>query len=289
MRISTTSVTLWGVSLSLLAFVMGCGGSSLGDAEGLVASYKEKQLTQENIRQFLPEGVAAKDSARIANAYVKQWLKEQAIMDEALSNYSDLAEEVEAKVEDYRAKLIMHSYQSRLIEESLEKNVSRKEVLAFYEANKSNFNSKENLYNYFYVVTKNRDRSDPSKWIKSSDPADQKRLLEWSKTNALEFKLDSTFVNEAIINHVSKGYYGNLKKSDPGKLIRWTGVIKGENRYYLFKMVKVVNVGEPLTLDQCKDKIRDIILNERKISMIEKNEERILKNAKSNNIIREYE
>ena len=289
MRFSNTSAGILGVSFCLLSFAMGCGGSSNTDTEGLVASYRDKQLRQENIRQFLPKGVAQKDSARIASAYVQQWLKEQAIMDEALSNYSDLAEEVEAKVEDYRAKLIMHSYQNRLIDESLEKNVGQKEIVAFYEANKSNFNSKENLYNYFYVVTKNRDRSDPSNWIQSEDAGDQQKLLEWSKVNAMEYKLDSTFVNEAVINHVSKGYYGNLKKSDPGKLIRWTGVIKGENRYYLFKMVKVVNVGEPLTLDQCKDKIRDIILNERKISMIEKNEERILKNAKSNNIIREYE
>ena len=288
MGIHTTSKSILGVSFCLLAFAFGCGGSDLDSRAGLVASYKDKQLSQENIRDFLPQGLAPKDSARIADAYVKQWLKEQAIMDEALSNYEDLAKEVEAKVEDYRAKLIMHSYQNRLIEESLEKTVSQKEILAFYEANKSNFNSKEALYNYFYVVTKSQDRNDAYNWIKSNNSADIQLLRDWAKENALEYKLDSSFVGEPVISNVSKGYYGNLQKSDPEKLIRWTGVIKGENRYYLFKMLKVVNVGEPLTLDQCKDKIRDIILNERKISMIEKNEERILKNAMSNNNIREY-
>lgn len=288
MKISTTSGLLALVSLSLLATVVGCGGSELGNKENLVASYKDKGLYRENIRQFVPEDVSEKDSARIADAYIEQWLKEQAIMDEALSKYTDLAQEVESKVEDYRAKLIMHSYQNRLIEESLEMNVSQKEILAFYEANKSSFNSKETLYNYFYAVTTERDHNEPANWMKSSRPDDIQKLRNWASTHALEFKLDSSFVGESVISQVSKGYYGNLQKSSPEKLIRWTGVIKGENRYYLFKMVKVVNVGEPLTLDQCKDKIRDIILNERKISMIEKNEERILKNAKSNNNIREY-
>lgn len=274
--------------IGLMLVFMGCGGGKKHDDAGAVASYKDRQLTKEMLRNYLPKGLPVEDSSRVSKAFVQQWLEEQAIMDEALSNHKDLAEEVEHKVQDYKAKLIMHGYQNRLIAESLDKNVSKKEIVAFYEANKDNFISSEKLYNYFYIVTSKSDISTVADWIRSSSPQDIVKLREWAVENAIEYKVDSNYVNEAKIEFVSKGYYGNLQKTDPGKLIRWNGVIRGEKRYYLFKMISVVEAGEPLTLELCRDKIVDLIINERKVSLIEKNEERILKNARTNNYIHEY-
>lgn len=255
--------------------------------DGVIASYKENVLTLDMVRHYLPEGLNPGDSARISKTFIDQWLKEQAIMDEAMSYDKSLAEEVEYKVRDYKAKLIMNAYQNKIIEESLDKNVSKKEILAFYEANRDNFISSEKLYLYFYLVTANSDLAGPSDWMRSSSTSDVQKLRDWAKENALEFKIDSNYVGESTIGFVSKGYYGNLQKTDPGKLIRWNGVIRGEKRFYLFKMIDVVEAGEPLTLQLCRNKIIDLILNERKVGLIEKNEERILKNARTNNYIHE--
>ncbi len=268
--------------------VVGCGGGKTQDNAGAVASYKDRQLTKEMLANYLPKGLSPEDSSRVSKAFVQQWLEEQAIMDEALSTYKDLAEEVEYKVQDYKAKLIMHSYENRLLEESLDKNVSKKEIVAFYEANKDNFISSEKLYNYFYIVTSKSDNAAVGDWIRSSNPQDIVKLREWAVENAIEYKVDSNYVNESKIEFVSKGYYGNLQKTAPGKLIRWNGVIRGEKRYYLFKMIRIVEAGEPLTIELCRDKIVDLIINERKVSLIEKNEEKILKNARTNNYIHEY-
>lgn len=274
-----------GIALVLLG--AGCGGKEDADSKGVVASFKEKQLTREMLDHYLPKEAAEKDSARIADSFVKQWLKEQAVMDEALNYDAELAQEVEYKVQDYKAKLIMHSYQNRIIDESLDKNVSKKEILAFYETNKQNFISTERLYNYFYIVTSKSDNAQVGDWMRSSNPADIVKMQEWAASNALESKVDSSYATEAKIEIVSKGYYGNLQKTGLGKLIRWNGVIRGEKRYYMFKMINVVEPGEPLAIELCRDKIIDLILNERKVSLIEKNEERILKNARSNNYIKE--
>jgi PPIC-type PPIASE domain len=272
---------------ALLATVVGCGGKPATSQEGVIAAYKEKQLTREMLSHYLPKEAAAKDSARFADAFVKQWIKEQAVMEEALSVDGAFAEEVEYKVQDYKAKLIMHSYQNRIIEESLDKNVSKKEILAFYEANKQNFISTEKLYNYFYIVTSKSDNSQVAEWMRSGKPSDIAKMQEWATENAIESKVDSAYVSESKIELVSKGYYGNLQKTAPGKLIRWNGVIRGEKRYYIFRMIDIVEPGAPLAIGLCRDKIIDLILNERKVNLIEKNEERILKNARSNNYIQE--
>jgi hypothetical protein len=275
------------LGLALVVSIAGCGGGNMTGNSGAVASFKDKSLTLDMLNHYLPQGVSPKDSARFSDAFVKQWLKEQAVMDEALSYDAQLAQEVEYKVQDYKAKLIMNSYQNRIIEESLDKNVSKKEVLAFYEANKQNFISTERLYNYFYIVTSRSDNAQVGDWMRSSKPSDIVKMQEWAAENALESKVDSTYATEAKIEIVSKGYYGNLQKTAPGKLIRWNGVIRGEKRYYMFKMIDIVEPGAPLAIELCRDKIIDLILNERKVSLIEKNEERILKNARSNNSIQE--
>ena len=275
------------LGLALCIALVGCGSKQAAPQDGVVASYKDRQLTHNMLAHYLPKEAAAKDSARFADAFVKQWLKEQAVMDEALGYDAALAEEVEYKVQDYKAKLIMHSYQNRIIEESLDKNVSKKEIIAFYEANKQNFISTEKLYNYFYIVTSNSDNGKVGDWMRSGNPADIVKMQEWAGENALESKVDSSYVSESKIELVSKGYYGNLQKTAPGKLIRWNGVIRGEKRYYIFKMIDIVEPGAPLSMALCRDKIIDLILNERKVSLIEKNEERILKNARSNNYIHE--
>lgn len=280
----------WKLALASLAvlLVSGCGGSDGTAEEPVIASFKEKKLTASLLQHYIPEGVSAKDSARYADQFIKQWLKEQAVMDKALSADPDLSEKVEFKVQDYRAKLIMNTYETQLVEREMDKEVPMSEVVTYYEAHKDNFRSKEALYNYFYLVSTSNSLNEVSSWMRSNSVEDKAQLKQWADTNALEAKLDSTYVGATRISEVSKGYYGNLQKAEIGKLIRWNGVIQGERRRYLFKMLDMVEQGELLPVRLCADKIRNLILNERKIKLIESTEEKILKNARASNYIREY-
>jgi hypothetical protein len=278
--------TCSGIGLALT--FAGCSGRVAESNAGLIASYKERSLTREMLAHSLPKGLTLTDSMRIAKAYVQQWLVEQAVMDDALKQHGDLAEEVEYKVQDYKAKLIMNGYENRIVEESLDRNVSTKEILAFYEANRDQFISPEALYSYLYIVSGNSDHSVAAEWMKSGNPDDLPKLREWARHHARDSKIDSSYVGETEIKYLSKNYFGSLQKLEPGKFIRWSGVIRGERLFYLFKMIDVVRAGQPLGIAICRDKIVDLILNERKVALIEKNEEMIFKNARAKHYIREY-
>ena len=273
--------------LGLLLFWSGCGDSKPEITSKVVASYKDNKLTERMLRHYIPDGVPPKDSIRYAEQFIRQWLKEQSIMDVATKLDPTLAERIEYKVQDYRAKLIMHEYHTQLIEDSLDLEVPMKQIEAYYEANKDNFRSKENLYSYLYVVSTVSDVSEQASWMRSGEQSDFRLLKTWAEANALEFKLDTAYVGETKITQVSKGYFGNLQKADIGKFIRWNGVIQGERRRYLFKMLDKVKSGAPLPVRLCKDKISNLIINDRKNELIERTEEKILKNARANNFIRE--
>ena len=271
--------------LAILLF-SACGGGSGDEAEPVIVSFKDKSLTPSLLKRYIPQGVSSEDSARYADKFIEQWVKEQAVMDYALSQDETLSEEVEFKVQDYRAKLIMNAYEARLVEKEMDKEVLPQEIRNYYEANKDNFRSKEEMYCYFYLVTTERDLGEVSGWMRSDGSSELSQLRDWSEKNTLTFKLDSTYVTATQVNDVSEGYFGDLKKASIGKLIRWNGVIQGERRRYLFKMVDVVGEGGYLPVSLCADRIRELLLNERKIELIESTEEKILSNARASNYIR---
>lgn len=279
-------IALWALACTAMLFFGACGSSGEESEEEVLASFKEKKLTRENLLRYIPADVSPKDSTRYAEQYIERWIKEQAVMDYALTKDAGLYADVEFKVQDYRAKLIMSSYEANLVEDEMEQEISQAEINAYYEANKDNFRSKENQYNYFYIVSTSRELRDVEAWMRSDSKEDVEKLKKWAETNAMTAKLDSTYDGDNKIDDVSKGYFGNLKKASIGKLIRWNGVIQGERRRYLFKMIDIVTPGEYLPVILCRDKIRDLLLNERKINLIKSTEEKILSNARASNYIR---
>jgi hypothetical protein len=280
------SITKWAMACLVMLVFSACGGSKSDSDEPALASYKDRILTRTILERYIPPDVTPKDSARYAEQFIDQWLKEQAVMDYALGKDAALADDVEFKVQDYRAKLIMNAWESSLMEEEMDKEVGMDAIRAYYEEKKDNFKSKDSQYNYFYIVTTSRDLNQVEDWMLSNNIEDIRKLQKWAETNTLVSKLDSSYDGEAKISEVSKGYFGSLEKADIGKLIRWNGVIQGERRRYLFKMIDVVKPGEYLPVILCKDKIRDLLLNERKITLIKSTEEKILSNARASNYIR---
>ena len=279
-------IALWALACTAMLFFGACKSSGEESDEEVLASFKEKKLTRENLLRYIPADVSSKDSTRYAEQFIDQWIKEQAVMDYALTKDAGLFADVEFKVQDYRAKLIMSSYEANLVEDVMEKDISMTEIRSYYEANKDNFRSKENQYNYFYIVSTSRDLAEVESWLRSDNAENLQKLKVWAEANAMTTKLDSTYHGDNKIDDVSKGYFGNLKKASIGKLIRWNGVIQGERRRYLFKMIDIVKPGEYLPVILCRDKIRDLLLNERKIKLIKSTEEKILSNARASNYIR---
>jgi PPIC-type PPIASE domain len=265
--------------LSLLG-ITGCGG---GDGTPVVASYNGHDLTQKQLLYHMPKGVKGEDSTLLADLYIQQWLKEQAICDAALAKIENLEEEIAFKVEDDRRKHILHEFTTRLVSDSLKLEIPEAEIENYYNENRDKFIAKENSYSYFYISTHQIQTTEVAKWMRSANPEDLEKLSQWAEINALDYKLDSTFEGEQVVDELTKGYFGNLKKSETGKLIRWNTVIMGQkNIYYFFKKLSMAQAGEPKPLNLIKEEIKTAILNERKIALYQNAEERILHDARPN-------
>lgn len=279
-------------SLAVIMFTVlllgGCKGffSKTDSTSPVVASYRDNSLTLNQLNNYVPEGVSLEDSIRYSKYYIDQWVKEQAISDVAMKEIPDLENQIEFKVNDYRRKLVLNEYTSFLIKQKLDTAISKNRIREYYRIERKNFTSQEMLFSYFYIVVGNKSITGLKSMMRSDEEEELANLLTWAGENSLDYKLDSHYVDEAEIDLISKGYFGNLKKSRIGKLIRWNGVKQGQQRKYFFKLLDIVDVGEPLPLSLTEDRIRSILLNERKIKLIESTDEKILQDARQRNFIK---
>ena len=280
------NIFLWLPLIALLLLGSCKKWASSGDESPVVASYKNTELTRRELAYYLPAGVGPKDSARYAKFYIDQWVKEKAMADEALQTIDNLEDKINFKVEDYRQKLILHEYTTYLIQNQLDTNISTEEMKLYYEREKDKYLAKEDLYSFWYIATSKTEVNGVGGWVESADSGETVKLKEWATENALQFKIDSSFRSVNELNQIQKGFYGNLKTAPYGKLIRWSGVIQGQDRKYFFKMLSVVKKDEPMPLIMIKSRLQSNLLNERKIKLIEENEESILKKANSGNHIK---
>ncbi|MCB9236051.1 MAG: hypothetical protein H6581_30670 [Bacteroidia bacterium] len=265
----------------------GCKGwfSSDENNSPVVAKYKNETLNLDQLNQYVPQGVSSQDSIRYSKFYIDEWIREKAIADVALREIPNLESTIEFKVQDYRRKLILNEYTAHLIQQKLDTAISHQRVREYYETEKSNFISQEDLFAYFYIVVGDKSTRGVSEMMESDVQEDLDNLVTWARDNSLDYKLDSSFVVSAEIDNISKGYFGDLKKSRKGKLIRWNGVKQGQQRKYFFKLLEIVKQGEPLPLSLVENRIRSILLNERKITLIESTDEKILQDARQRNYI----
>ncbi len=78
----------------------------------------DRWLSKTEVRRNLPVGITGQDSIKAANAFINNWVENEASMLVAERNIPD-TKEIDRLVEDYRRELLMWEYRRRKIDESI--------------------------------------------------------------------------------------------------------------------------------------------------------------------------
>ena len=84
---------------------------------------------------MLPSGISAEDSTLIIEKFVKNWVRETAMLHEAEQNIPK-GLDINQLVENYRASLVKHNYENIVVERLLDSVVTKAELESFYEKTK---------------------------------------------------------------------------------------------------------------------------------------------------------
>ncbi|MEM7373463.1 MAG: hypothetical protein AAF587_32855 [Bacteroidota bacterium] len=281
------SLSRYNLSLLLLVLLL-CGGMAACDVarekEGrgdVIARYQSEELYREDLNHFLSDSLKGEDSVRFARQFIRQWLRGEAIDEEAKREITGLEAKIAPQLENYKQSLIEHHYTQWLIEQNEDKfAVAEADIENYYNKFHENFISRSAYYQYFYLKTPKPNQFKVANLMRSPEPEKIDELIEWAVDNATEYKLDSSYVGETEISRLSPGFYfGNIRRASRTTLYPYQHQ-EGDTTYYdFYRLMDVIKEGDLLPLSLCRDRIINIIRNQRKNALIEQTKSKLLQKA----------
>lgn len=258
---------------------------NLGFKEKAIAKVHDVYLYPSDLEGIVPKGTSNEDSILLVQSYIENWVRQTLLIKQAEDNVSIDQSTIDQQLENYRNSLLIYAYEQQLIAEKLDTNVSASQIKSYYEANKENFELKKSILKASYVkLPKNSMRIDNAiRWFKSSKEKDKREL----ETYCMQFSPDYNLIDTAWI------YYDQLAQIVPLEKLSESSVLQNNNYIqisdkdfiYLVKVKTFMYKEDISPLELELENIRNIIINKRKVEMIDKMENEVYKNARDNNDI----
>ncbi len=250
--------------------------------EVAVARVFDAFLYHSDLKEVIPAGIPPRDSIKIARNYIEEWIRQQVVLKKAEDNLDKDKVDVEKQLRDYRNSLITFEYKKELTEQRLDTVVGDGEINSYYEKHKGDFELKFNIVKVLYLkLEKHSPHLDKVKrWYKSELPKDRQSLEDYSRQYALNFFLDDNtwLLFDDILKEVP------IKTYDQEQFLKNNRFIEIEDSVNVYlvniKGFRIKDSVSPLSFE--KENIRNYILNQRKLDLIEEMEKKAYEDALKN-------
>ena len=276
MRLSLCLVLLF----SLLA---GCNLISKGNGDvekgEPVARVYDQYLYEEDLINIVPDGLTGNDSLAFIQNYINVWAKDQLMLYKAEFNLTESKKDFEEQIREYRNDLLKFTYRQDYISQNLDTNITDTELKEYYETGENDFRLKQDILKARYLVI---DKEAPNlkeakRWFRSDDTDDIIELDDFALQYAYRFSLqDSNWVSVDRIREVLR--LGSDWPEDfykEGKYIERTDSLN----LYLLDIIEYKEKGGRAPLEYYKDVITSILINKRKLKLIDDLEQNLLNDA----------
>ena len=255
-----------------------------------VARVGNKYLTETELHRMMPAGVLPADSADVAQKKISAWVAHQVLLNKAQHNIDELEAGIEEQIAQYRESLLIFSYENKVTQHLLDTVVSDKEIEDYNKANQSQFVLKSNIVRTrFAKVSKTSKDAPQIKRELFTVPFEESNLLNLSelcRRSAENCYLDDErwiFFND-LLREVPIQTYNQESFLRNNRNIE---VNAGDYWYYVTIVdFKVRDMISPISFE--KDRIRAIILNQRKQEIQRAMEEDLLEEALKSGQIEYY-
>lgn len=268
---------LFFVPLLLSILMLSCGNSNKEHAGAIARAYDE-YLMPADIQGIVPEGLSGEDSVQVIRDYVDNWIRKRLLIRQAENNLSKEQKDFTKKMEDYRNSLIIYTYEQELIRQSLDTVVTEQEIVNYYNANKQEFELKDNIVKVLYVKLQKKNQVARFRQLMQSEsPADVKKLHDLATRHAVNSFLDdqSWLVFDDILKEIP------IKTYNQEEYLKNNRFIEIEDSLFTYLLnIKGFMIKESLSpLSFETENIRSIILNKRKLALIGNMEKNLYNNA----------
>jgi hypothetical protein len=202
------------------------------------------------------------------------------VLRKAEDNLEDDQKDVSRQLEEYRNSLLTYAYEAELVRQRLDTSVTDAEVSAYYEQNKKNFELKDNIIRVVYLrLSRNSPKLEKVRtWYRSDAERDRRLLEEYCRQYALNYYLDddSWLLFDDLLKEIPIRTYDKEQFLQNNRIIEF----EVDSSIYLvnIKGFRIRNSLSPLSFEQ--NNIRTLIVNQRKLKLIEEMERQAYEDAR---------
>ncbi len=239
------------------------------DRAQLIAEIGDKQLTWKELSEIIPDNSSAEDSASLADHYIQDWITKQLIISKAESSLPEELQSFEEMIENYRSSLMIYAFEQEWVRQKLDTVVSEQEIEQYYNDNEKNFQLKDYILKVKFtaLAADSKYVTQLKKLFNSTKPED---LVKWEQMcveigASYYFNEEDWMKWDEFIKQVPLEVYdieGFLKKQ---KTIEF----EKDNNLYLISVTDYQLTGSRSPLSFERDKIKSMIINKRKLVLLE--------------------
>jgi hypothetical protein len=267
--------------LVLFFIILSCKNDIRLPQEIPVARVLDKTLTTADIKGIIPEGASAEDSMQVTKNFIEKWVQKQLLLNKAELNLTEDEKDVKEQIENYRSSLLIYKYEQSLLKQRLDTTIPNEELESYYNQNASNFLLNKDIVKSIYIKVP---RSAPEiyklrQWYRSDDPESIRSLEAYCFQHAETYD----FFNESWVDFAGLLDKIPVQIGNPGNFLRYRQTIEASDSVYLY-FVRIYDHalnGEPSPLELVKDDIEKIILNKRKMKLLNELETSIYNDAQN--------
>ena len=284
------SLILWLLSSCFLMSLVSCdllfGPNDEKVGEPVIRVF-DKFLYHSDLSEIIPEGTDSVDSTILVQNYMNTWTETQLMIHRAELNLNEGQMNFDQELTDYKNNLIIYKYEQALIQQKLDTSISPQEIQNYYSDNPQNFELKDYVVKARWIKV---DKEAPKlkkirKVINSEKKEDIAALEDYCYQFAVNCLLEDTWL------YLDEFYSSvPLKTNNIEGFLRSNASFEVEDEQFLYlvyiKDYKLKETISPLELE--RDKIKNIILNKRKIKLLSVIRDGLLEEGKDKNNVQYY-
>ncbi|MGP8217017.1 MAG: hypothetical protein ACLQQ4_15725 [Bacteroidia bacterium] len=258
--------------------------------EKAIARVFDVYLYPNDIKDLVSKDTRPFDSVAIVREFIQHWMEEQVLIHQALNNLDQKQMDLSRQIEDYKNSLIIYAFEKEVVKEKLDTNVNEADIEKYYNDNKKDFQLKNDIVKIIYVkVGKKAPGLDKLKALVISDnPKDRDKLSKYCYQYAQNF----------FLNDNAWLMFDDVLKEIPIQTYNQDLFLQNNNNHYVqiedtgsvyclgIKGYMIKNSLSPLSFE--KENIKKILLNQRKMDLIEAMKKDLYNQAQNHNDAQVY-
>jgi hypothetical protein len=243
-----------------------------------------KFLYADEVQKIIPPNMNDSDSTAIANSYVRKWVTDVLMYENAKRNITN-KDEIDELVESYRKSLTIHQYQQKMIEQRLPKEPTEEDMKAFYTQYSDQLILKEGIIKGLLLIIPQKapKLSIVRSWVQSANSKSLESIEKYSLQNAISYDY---FGNKWVpFSEILKRM--PLKIEDPSRYLSSNRFVETSDstEHFFLRIESFKLSGQVEPYEMAKDRISNILINKQKADFISKFEKEIYNDAVSNETV----